>query len=353
VFPLGSTPGYTYGNQIGSPDLKPEITSAFEVGTELGFLKNRLTLDFSYYKNSSRNQILAVPIAPASGFTSRIANAGLVVNKGVELGVRATPVRTSSFTWELYGTYTRNRNVVSELDVDQIALGGLGGMTIVAANGKPYGNFYTTDLLRDDQGRVVVSPATGLPQLTPSAVYLGTYNPDYQASLGTNLSFGAFSFGLLFDTKQGGKFYSRTKDILAFVGVSEETAAGDRTGYVFPNSVYLDGSGKYVPNTDINFDPQNYFSSVIPAGQHVIDASYIKLREANLTYGLPKSLLTNTPFGSAAVSIYGNNLWIKTAKENKYADPEINSAGAGNLQGFDFTAQPSVRNYGINLRLTF
>lgn len=269
------------------------------------------------------------------------------------MGVRATPVRTGKVTWELYGTYTRNRNVVSELDVDQIALGGLGGMTIVAANGRPYGNFYTTDLLRDDQGRVVVSSTTGLPQLTTSAVYLGTYNPDYQASLGTNLTFGAFSFGVLFDTKQGGKFYSRTKDILAFVGVSEETAAGDRTGYVFPNSVYLDGSGKYVPNTNINFDPQNYFSSVIPAGQHVIDASFIKLREANLTYGLPKALLANTPFGSAAVSIYGNNLWIKTAKENKYADPEINSAGAGNLQGFDFTAQPSVRNYGVNLRLTF
>jgi outer membrane receptor protein involved in Fe transport len=354
-FPFGSVPGYTYGNTIGSPDLKPEITTAFEVGTELGFLKNRINLDFSYSQNNSRNQILAVPISPSAGFNYRIANAGLVENRGVELGARVTPIRTASgLTWELYGTYTRNRNEVSELDVDQISLGGLGGMTIVAANGRPYGNFYTQDVLRDDLGRVVVSQTTGIPQLTPTAIYLGTYNPDYQASWGTNLTYKGLSFGVLFDTKQGGKFYSRTKSILDFVGAAAETAEGDRAGYVFPNSVYLDeATGKYVENTTVKFDPQTYFSSVIPDGRHVIDASYIKLREANLTYALPKAWLGNTPFGNASVSLFGNNLWIKTAKENRYADPEINSAGATNLQGFDFTAQPSVRNYGVNFRVTF
>jgi hypothetical protein len=269
--------------------------------------------------------------------------------------LRVTPVKTASgFTWELYGTYTRNRNVVSDLDVDQISLGGLGGMTIVAANGRPYGNFYTQDLLRDELGRVVVSQSSGLPQLTPTAVYLGTYNPDYQASLGTNLNFKGLSFSVLFDTKQGGKFYSRTKDILDFVGAAAETAEGDRAGYVFPNSVYMDdATGKYVENKDVLFNPQEYFPSGMPPGQHVIDASYIKLREANLTYAFPKSLLGNTPFGNASISLFGNNLWIKTAKENRYVDPEINSAGATNLQGFDFTAQPSVRNYGVNLRVTF
>ncbi|HET7898755.1 MAG TPA: SusC/RagA family TonB-linked outer membrane protein, partial [Flavisolibacter sp.] len=226
------------------------------------------------------------------------------------------------------------------------------GMSIVAANGKPYGQFYATDLLRDDQGHVVVDATTGQPQLTPTAVYLGTYNPDYQASLGTNLSFKGFSLGLLFDTKQGGKFYSRTKDIMDFVGTAAETAEGDREGYVFPNSVYADASGKYVANTSVKFFPQDYYSNIVD-GQQVLDASYIKLREANLTYSLPKRLLERTPFGTAAVSLFGNNLWIKTAKENRYADPEINSAGAGNTQGFDFTAQPSVRNYGVNLKLTF
>jgi hypothetical protein len=296
---------------------------------------------------------LAVPIAAATGFTSRVANIGLVKNNGVELGLRAAPIKTASgFTWELYGTYTRNRNQVSQLDVDQIVIGGFSGMSIVAANGRPYGNFYGRDNLRDDQGRVIVSRTTGIPELTPTAVYLGTYNPDFQASLGTNLTYRGWSLGVLFDTKQGGKFYSRTKDIMDFVGTSANTVQGDRAGYVFPNSVYVDAGGKIVENTTVKFNPQDYFPNEVD-GVNVLDASFIKLREANLTYALPKALLTRTPFGSASVSLFGSNLWIKTASENQYADPEINSAGAGNTQGFDFTAQPSVRNYGINLKVTF
>ncbi|MCW3109073.1 MAG: TonB-dependent receptor plug [Segetibacter sp.] len=354
VFPLGTVPGYTLGNQIGSPDLKPEITTAFEVGTEMAFLKSRISVDFSYYQNNSKNQILAVPIPSSTGFTSRISNVGLVKNRGIELGVRGTPVKTASgFTWEIYGTYTRNRNEVSNLDVEQIVIGGFSGMSIVAANGRPYGNFYGRDLLRDDLGRVIVSRTTGIPQLTPTAIYLGTYNPDYQASLGTNLSFRGFNLGILFDTRQGGKFYSRTKDIMDFVGTAAETVeGGDRAGYVFPNSVYVDATGKTVENTSVKFTPEDYFPNITD-GQHVIDASYIKLRELNLTYSLSRSVLAHTPFGSASISLYGNNVWIKTAKENRYADPEINSAGATNTQGFDFTAQPSVRNYGVNLKVTF
>ncbi|MDB5207484.1 MAG: TonB-dependent receptor plug [Flavisolibacter sp.] len=355
TLPFGSVPGYTLGNQIGSPGLKPEITTAFEIGADLGLLKSRLNIDFSYYQNNSRDQILVAPIATSTGFASRITNGGLVKNSGVELAVRGTPVKAKSgFTWELYGTYTRNRNSVSELDVEQITLGGLGSMSVVAANGLPYGLFYTTDNQRDDQGRTIVNATTGQPLITPTAVYLGSYNPKYQASLGTNVSYKGFSLGLLFDTKQGGKFYSRTKDILDFVGTAAETVEFDRAGGdVFPNSVYLDASGKYVVNTTVKFDPQTYFTNIIPSGQHILDASYVKLREANLTYAFPKSMMAGTPFGSASISLFGNNLWIKTAKENRYVDPEVNSAGAGNLQGFDFTAQPSVRNYGVNLKITF
>jgi TonB-linked SusC/RagA family outer membrane protein len=355
TLPFGSVPGYTLGNQIGSPNLKPEITTAFEVGAELGLLKSRLNFDFSYYQNNSRDQILVAPIATSTGFGTRITNGGLVENNGVELSVRGIPVRSKSgFTWELYGTYTRNRNKVSELDVEQISLGGLGSMTVVAANGLPYGTFYTTDNQRDDQGRTIVSAITGLPLITPTAVYLGSYNPDYQASLGTNLTYKGWSLGLLFDTKQGGKFFSRTKDILDFVGAAAETVTFDRGGGdVFPNSVYLDAGGKYIVNTSVTFDPQTYFTNTIPSGQHILDASYIKLREANLTYSFPKSMMDRTPFGNASIGLFGNNLWIKTAKENRYVDPEVNSAGSGNLQGFDFTAQPSVRNYGVNLKITF
>ncbi|RYZ30014.1 MAG: SusC/RagA family TonB-linked outer membrane protein, partial [Chitinophagaceae bacterium] len=201
TLPFGSVPGYTLGNQIGSPNLKPEITTAFEIGADLGLLRNRLNIDFSYYQNNSEDQILVAPIATSTGYGTRITNGGLVKNKGVELAVRGTPIKSrTGFTWELYGTYTRNRNSVSGLDVEQISLGGLGSMTVVAANGLPYGTFYTIDNQHDEQGRTIVNPITGQPLLTSTAVYLGSYNPDYQASLGTNLSFKGFSLGILFDT---------------------------------------------------------------------------------------------------------------------------------------------------------
>lgn len=360
IFPFQGTSGLTLGDRIGNENLKPEKTSAFEVGTELGFFENRLYIDFSYYQNRSKDLIIPIPISPSTGFTSRVSNTGEVKNSGVELMVRGTPVKTQSgFTWEIYGTYTRNRNkVVSLLEgVDQIVIGGFSGMAIVAAVGKPYGTFYAQDLLRDDQGRVVVDGTTGLPRFTPTAVYLGSYNPDYQASLGSNFSYKNFSFSFLFDTKQGAEFYSRTKSIIAFNGTSLETVEGGREARIWPNSVIEDPNtpGKYDLNTTAKFYNYDYYANQKnrPNGQDVIDASFIKLREVNLTYSLPKTLLSKANIGAASVSLFGNNLWIHRAGNNKYADPEINSGGSGNEQGFDFTAQPSLANFGMNLKITF
>ncbi len=357
LFPFGNTPGLTIGNTIGNPNLKPERTDAFEVGTELNFWDNRLSLDFSYYQNRSKDQIIPAPIAPSTGFTAEILNTGVVENKGVELGLRVTPVRTASgFTWELYGTYTKNKNEVVSLlpGVENLIIGGVGGMSIVAAVGKPYGTFYSQDILRDDQGRTVINQETGLPVTTDQPVYLGSYNPKWMASWGTNLSYKGLSLNVLFDTKQGGQFYSRTSDIMTFVGTTPRTTEGGRDPRVEPNTVFWDGT-KYVPNTTVETYWEDFWTNqqVVPNAVHVLDASYVKLREVSLLYKLPKTLLGRTPFGDASIGFFGNNLWIKTPKENMFADPEVNSGGAGNEQGFDFTAQPSLRNFGFNLKVSF
>ncbi|MET6999621.1 SusC/RagA family TonB-linked outer membrane protein [Chitinophaga defluvii] len=356
TFPFNGVPGYTMGDRIGNAGLKPEITTAFEVGTEMNFFNDRISVDFSYYQNKSKDQILSTPISNATGFGFKALNTGLVQNKGVELSLRGTPIRTASgFTLELYGTYTKNDNEVLEIanGVSQVSLGGFGGMSIVAAVGKPYGTFYSEAMMRDDQGRVVINKQTGTPMKT-DAVYLGSYNPDYMASAGANASYKGFSFNILFDTKQGGRFFSRTRDNMLFTGTDPETIVGGREPHVWPNSVYDDGTGKLVENTSIKFDPTSYFSGPSRAtGENIVDASYIRLREISLSYRLPQALLRRTPFGNASVGLFGNNLALWTAKDNIYADPEINSSGASNAQGFDFTAQPSVRNFGFNLKVTF
>ncbi|THU31539.1 SusC/RagA family TonB-linked outer membrane protein [Niastella caeni] len=356
TFPFNGIPGITRFGRIGNPNLKPEITTAYEIGTELNFWNNRLYLDFSYYKNRSKDQILTIPISESSGFTSMVINGGIVENKGVELSLRGVPIRNANgFSLELFGTYTRNRNKVVDLELEgvtQVSLGGLADMAAVAAEGKPYGTFYGVDILHDDQGRVIVDEATGIPLETPGAVYFESYNPDFIASWGANARYKGFNLNFLFDTKRGGQFVSRTKDIMAFVGTSWETAEFGRKPYVFPNSVYYDQDNKLVTNTNITFLPQDYFTNM-PYGRQVIDASYVKLREVSLTYRIPKSVLKNSFFGDLTFGIFGNNLVLWTPDANKYIDPEINSAGSTNLQGFDFTAQPSQRNFGFNISASF
>ena len=353
TFPFPNVGGLAATNTIGNANLKPEKTASFEVGTELGFLDGRISADVSYYKNSSKNQILAIPIPNSTGYSFSVINAGEIQNKGVEVSLKGTVVKTEDITWDLYGTYTKNNNKVVSLlpGINQVTLGGFGGMAIVAAVGKPYGEFYAVTNQTDPQGRTVVSATRGLPLATTKAQYLGSYNPNYQASWGTNFRYKQLTLNVLFDTKQGGKLYSRTKDITGFNGTSAETG-GVRMGAIFPNSSYLQ-NGVYVPNTNVTYNKQDLYTGGVYPGVDIIDASYVKLRSAGLYYTFNKSQLRGTPFGALSVGLYGNNLFLWTAKDNKFVDPEVNSAGASNAQGFDYSAQPSVRNYGFDLKVSF
>jgi TonB-linked SusC/RagA family outer membrane protein len=354
IFPFGNVAALQAGTTLGNANLKPEITTAYEIGTELSFLDNRLGLDFTYYQNRSKNQILAIPIPNSTGYGFSVINAGEVQNKGIELALKGTPIKTKNLNVELFGTFYKNNNTVVDLapGVEQFVIGGVGGMSIVAAKGKTYGEFYAVTNQTDAQGRTIVDAETGLPLATTTAQYLGSYNPKYQASFGTSITINQhLNVNVLFDMKHGNKLFSRTKDILAFVGVSAETG-GQRTGVPFPNSVYLDDDGNSVVNTDVFYNKQDYYPDLNP-GMNIIDGSFVKMRSAGISYSFNKSQLKTLPFSNLSVGLFGNNLFIWTAKENKYVDPEVNSGGATNEQGFDYTAQPSVRNYGFNVKVTF
>jgi len=356
IFPFGNVAALQASTTIGNPNLKPEITTSFEVGTDLSFFDSRFGINFTYYQADSKNQILTVPIPNSTGYGFAVINAGRVKNHGVELALTGTVVRSSDLNVELFATYTQNRNVVQDLPegVDQITVGGFGGMGIVAAKNRTNGQFYTVTNQTDAQGRTIVDATTGIPKTTPTAQYLGSYNPKYQGSFGASITFKKqLNVNFLFDTKQGGKLYSRTKDILDFVGVAKETG-GARFGEPFPNSVYIVG-GNTVVNSGANAVPyvkQDYFTGIAD-GMNVIDGSYVKLRSAGISYTFSKTQIKSLPFANLSVGVFGNNLFIWTPKENAYVDPEVNSGGATNEQGFDFTAQPSVRNYGFNVRVTF
>ncbi len=354
----GTIPAYSIGNTFGA-NLKPELTHEFEVGTDLSFLKDRISLSFTYYSKLTHNLLTPVSISNASGYAYEWQNIGDVSNKGEELSLRGTPISTKyGLRWDLFGTYTHNVNNVVSLTsgLDHIVVGGYNGMDIVAAVGHPYGTFYAADI-QYENGHAVVDPNTGLPIATKTPVYKGSYQPKFQASWGTEVTYKGLKLHVLFTTKQGGMFYSRNKLDMDFNGTSTETTINNRNPLVWANSVNQVGTtNNYVTNTT-KYSPYNYFVNVegtnMPA-QGLVNASYVRLQEASLSYSIPKKYYKRSPFGLLEAGIFGNNLFLWTATSNKYDDPEGTSAGAtGNGQGFNFTARPSLRNYGAFLKVNF
>ncbi len=360
VPPFNSVPAYQIQNSFGLNTLKPELTREYEFGADLSFLKDRIIASFTYYNDLTHGLITSVPLPPSTGYTSNVINLGNVSNSGEEISMRGTPINTKwGLKWDLFGTYTHNINNVVSLNggVSQITMGGFNGMSIVAAVGHPMGTFYAADIAYWN-GHAIVDQATGMPIATTKPVLRGSYQPKFQASWGTELSYKGLKLHVLFTTKQGGQFYSNTKSLMDFVGSAQETTTNNRNPYVWANSVYQVGStNNYVTNTT-KFLPYNYWvtevgQNVLPA-QNLVNASYIKLQEIALSYKIPQKYYKNSLFGSLEAGMFGNNLILWAAKSNKYDDPEQNSTGAlSNGQGFNFNARPSLRNYGAFIKVTF
>lgn len=356
-FPLNGIPGFTQAGNIGNPDLKPEITTSYEVGLEFGLFNNRLNFEGTVYSNRSKNQIINIPIAASTGFTTITLNAGLITNKGIELLLRGTPVRGRDFSWEVTGTFTKNKNRVEELlpGTTQLAIGGFAGGALVAEVGHPYGSFFGAGFLRSPDGDIVVDAGTGYPITEPQARVYGNVQPDFLVGLNNSFSYKGFSLSFLFDARKGGVFYSRTRSLQEFLGTDPRTTYNDRDPFVIPGSVIQMPDGKFEPNTTPvqNADIYWYGFSSPTAMEQLIDASFIKLREASLSYRLPREWFKKLKISGVTVGFTGRNLWLWTPKENTYSDPEASSFGTGNLQGYEYGTIPSIRNYGANIRVVF
>ncbi len=356
--PFNGVPAYSIGSTFGPSNLRPERTREFEMGTELSFLNDRISTTFTYYNNLTVDLITAAPLPPSSGLGFHYLNVGDISNKGVELSMRGTPIKTKwGLTWELFGTYTHNKNNVERLTsgLENVVLGGTNDMAIVAAVGHPLGTFFGNDIAYHD-GHAVVDAATGLPVPTSKPVYKGSYQPRFITSWGTDLSWKGLKLHALFVCKQGGQFYSKTKSDMDFNGTSEITTVNNRNPYVWNNSVNQVGTtNNYVKNTT-EFSPYNYYVNVenkVP-GQLLIDAGFVRLQELTLSYKIPAKYYKRSPFGNLEAGLFGTNLILWTSKSNKFNDPEETSSGsASNAQGFNFTASPSQRNYGISIKATF
>jgi outer membrane receptor protein involved in Fe transport len=362
---------------LGSPVLKPEFTTEYEIGAELAFLNNRIGLDVTYYNRQSTDQIAQIDVAPSTGYLSRVTNIGRVDNFGWEIGLDLTPVQTASgLTWNVYAAFTRNRNEVIDLgDLEQVFVGGFSNQAIVHIPGQPFGQIYGSNVLRwsaenglrDPNGQVLVNPTSGKPLEDPELQVIGDPNPDFLLGVTSTLGWRGFEFMFLIDYQHGGDMYSLSADQMLSRGVLGSTT--DRVPRLGPGLLgttqgpILDENGNTIPNNVMITANDFYFFDGWAAGGadwvSVYDRTTIRLREVALSYRFPTSLLEKTPFGSARISFSGRNLWYNAPNFPKELDfdPEVSGLGAGDIsgaaQGFDFMGIPATRRYGVNLNLTF
>ena len=356
-FPFNGVNAFEVNNRIGNTNLRPEISTEVEVGADLRLFNNRVGLNVSLYDKRTDGQIFPVPVASTSGYTGQTANVGVVQNKGVELLVSFTPVQVGDFRWDIAANYTKNQNKILELpeQLEGVVLFGNYGVDFKLTQGRPIGDLYAFDYVYDPQGRKVVN-ANGIPIGSTEKTLVGNVNPDFVAGLSSSLTYKSLTLSGTLDYRHGGKFWSYTKRLTMFVGNDPISLYNDRRPFIEPNSVIPDGDG-YREN-DIPVDVSNisnyWNNSNNPAMErrHIMDRTYFKVREVVLSYNVPLSLVSKTPFANISASLVGRNLWLWTPVENGMVDPEATQFGNDLAGEFgEFAAGPSARSIGFSLKL--
>ncbi len=383
---LGSYGISTNIASIGNPNLKPEKTVSYEGGVDLGFLRDRLSFNGTYYYSKSTDVILPASISYTSGFAGQLLNAAELTNKGVELTLNTTPVRTKGVRWDLNFNWSRNINKVVKLapGLDRLLLAGFGAgeFEADAVAGQPYGVIYgnttphsnLTDLkspllINDDPNDP--NDSYGQPLyggVGPNQV-IGNPNPKWLGSVISNLNYKGFTLGIQVNVKHGGDIMNGTRGAIALRGLAKETE-NRGTPTVFKGLLgHLDATGNVVhfeggvekpgpggENTIQSAYDENYWQGAgnsVGGGQEVDieDGGYTKLRQVSLTYEVPKTLLNKWRMTMLSLTVFGNNLHTWTKYDG--VDPETSLSGPSNAQGLDFFNNPGTKNYGIRLNVGF
>ncbi|MBO4730935.1 MAG: TonB-dependent receptor, partial [Bacteroidaceae bacterium] len=364
-FPFNGTNAFQAAGTAGSSSLKPEMTTEFEMGLNLAFLKNRLTLDFSYYNRTTKDQIFTLPVDPATGYTSMVTNFGKVTNKGIELLVNTVPVQTRKLRWELGFNFAKNNNKVvslpASLEGGMVNINGFSAgddaVYMRAVVGKPMGELYTYLPQYTDDGKLIVG-ASGQPLLTTEVKDTGkNVNPVWTGGVTTSVSAYGFTLSAALDVRQGGYMFSRTKNLMQFTGNGDITLYNERNPFIIPNSVYADGTVNTTPISTADGSYQDYFNNYgagVGGEFYLIKRSFVKLRNITLSYTLPKTIVKKLYLSDITLSLFANNLITWTHKGNRYIDPETSSYG-NDLDGMfgELYSNPACRTIGFNVALKF
>lgn len=345
TFPYQGQSGFLISQTLGNPTLKNERINEYEVGLEAKLFQNRIGIEASYFNKKTVDGIIpGVSIAPSSGYAYTNVNSAKLQNKGVEILLNATPVRSAKFSWDIAFNFTKIDNKVIEIS-DAYGINQLGNGFTQIIKGMPYGVKWGSTFARNEKGQMLIDD-NGLPVRGDDGV-IGNILPDWLAGVNNTLRYGQFSLSFFFDMKKGGDIENNVDGYGYFYGTPKVTE--NREDRIIPGVKQSDGK----PN-DIKVQAEDYYRRINGITEAVIqDGTYIKLRNVTFSYDFNRDLLKSTPFKAASLSVTGRNLWIYSPHFTG-ADPEVSSFGSSSgSQGIYSFSTPTSRSINISLKVSF
>lgn len=377
-FPVDGVTGWTRPSNKADFDLRSELTTEIEIGTELRFFNNRLGLDIAWYKSNAKDQILSVPVSETSGYSTFTTNAGEIQNSGMEIMLNAMPIKTKDFNWNVNVNFSNNKNKVTNIrdGIASVFVSSQSGMPNAGASqrlfvGEPYGTILGTsykryyenpadeDPLYLEKDRPLLIGANGFPVKNFTQKIIGNSTPDWMMNISNTLRYKNLSLTFNFDFRQGFEKFNNLDNYMAGFGQAPYTL--NREDFIVFDGYLADGTkntkqvwlGQGVGPDGVNYGNGYYRDYQRQMTENFVqDASWVRLKDMSLTYNLPKSLIEKVALSNASITASGHNLWLST----KYTgfDPESSSSTSANISSFDgLSAYPSLRSYAMTLRLTF
>jgi len=366
-FPFGSLPGLS-ASTTNYTNIVPERVTEIEFGTELGFFDNVIHGSFTYYKQNDRNQTLSIGTSPSTGYSAELLNVGQLQSSGFEAGLTVSPLTKAKnrVGLDVGATLTNTESKVISLlpNIPQFNISG-GSGNQYAIVGQPFPEVKGTDYQRDPAtGQVVVSSTTGLPLTNQTQIELGRTSPEWMLGLHADVSYKFLSFNVVAEYRTGYVADYTNGSTFVFGGASAYTTQNGREPGIYPNSVYVNSAGAYVPNTNISTADGNYKywqNSTVggtnaPTSPFVTSGAFWKIREANLGFNLNQFVKNSKYIKGLKFSLTGRNLFIWVPKTNFWGDPEVSGTGNGdtsNATSSPGLTNPSARIFGAKLDVTF
>ena len=369
----GWGPGYDSGVYNGSfqqsgtrgnPNLKPEIKTEMEFGTDLELLK-KIKLTATYYTNETKDLLVNVPLNGSSTFNSAYGNSATIQNKGIELEFDANILPSDSkIKWTLFGNWSQNKNEVTHLDgTTSLFLNGFANGSSRAVLGEPLGVLWGGKFDRNSNGTMILD-SNGFPTVASSEGVIGNPNPKWRGGIGTSIEYKNFKISTLFDASMGGQLWDGTNGALTNFGRTWETA-----NEVTLTSPTVNYAGSTIPAGTVRGNlhdfgggpvllDESWYTSIgggfgPVAEQFIKSASWVKWRELTFSYHLKLSDKQIIGFESVTFSATGRNLWLWTEAKDLGQDPETNLTGGSNGRGLQYFNNPNSKSVIFSVNLKF